>query len=100
MIFETVSQIGDVLGGPINPPFSLAGFQKIRYSCHYTNPRSTAVRWGVGTSEMCAFLAFTDAEVSFSGGALTYNVAPTTVDHGSYVESTYDCLAILSEAHL
>jgi hypothetical protein len=100
LVFETVNRIGDVLGGPIEPAFSLAGYAKLRFACHFTNPRNSNVRWGVGDKEMCAFLAFTDSELSWSGGALTYNVVPTTVDHGSHVESTYACTVISSEAHL
>lgn len=99
-IFETIAQIGDVLGGPIAPAFSLSGYMKLRFSCNFNNPRTTAVRWGVGDKEMCAFLAFTDSERSWSGGALTYNVVPTTVDRGAYVESTYQCTVLVSEAHL
>lgn len=99
-IFQTVNRIGDTLGGPVAPAFSLAGYSKLRFSCNFNNPRTTNVRWGVGDKEMCAFLAFTDSERSWSGGALTYNVTPTTVDHASYVESTYPCTVLISEAHL
>ena len=49
---------------------------------------------------MCAFLAFTDSERSVSGGALTYNGVPTTVDRGTSIESTYPCAVLFSEAHL
>jgi len=99
-VFETVSAIGDVLGGPIAPAFSLDGFAKLRFSCHFNNPRTTNVRWGVGDKEMCAFLAFSDSERNWSGGAFNYNVTPTIVDHGTYVENTYDCQVFISEATL
>jgi hypothetical protein len=90
-IFETTSAIGDALGGMIDPPFSLAGYPKLRFSCHYDNPRDTTVTWGVGDREMCAFLAFTDSEYTWSGGVITNDVTPTVTDHGDYVEYVYPC---------
>ena len=91
MIFETTNAVGDALGGTISPGFSMAGFQQIRFSCHFENPRDTVVRWGVGDQEMCTFLAFTDSEYSWAGGVLTRNEPPVVVDHGDYVEYTYAC---------
>jgi hypothetical protein len=49
---------------------------------------------------MCAFLAFVDSERNWSGGALGYNVTPTIVDNGTYIESTYACSVLVSEATL
>ena len=85
---------------PLAPPFSLAGYTKLRFSCSFHNDRTTAARWGYGEQEMCAVLAFVDSERNWSGGALTYNVTPTTVDHGTYIESTYPCTVFVSEATL
>lgn len=94
MIFETTSAVGDALGGTIAPGFSMAGYSKIRFSCHFENPRDTVVRWGVGDQEMCTFLAFTDSEYTWAGGVLSRDETPTIVDHGDYVEYTYDCAVI------
>ncbi len=95
-IYETTQRIGDALGGAIDG-FSMAGFAKIRFSCNFDNPRDTAVRWGVGDQEMCTFLAFTDSDWTWGGGALNRNEIPTIVDQGDHVEYTYPCDVISSE---
>jgi len=75
-IFTTETKVGDAMGGPIDPLFDFTGYQKIRFSCEYYNPRSTVVGWGVGDQEMCVFLAFTDSTYNFGGGVLDRNEAP------------------------
>ncbi|NVB77124.1 MAG: hypothetical protein HOV81_01900 [Kofleriaceae bacterium] len=95
-IYETTHRIGDALGGAIDA-FSMTGFDKLRFSCDFDNPRDTAVRWGVGDQEMCTFLAFTDSDWTWGGGALMFDETPTIVDHGDVVEYTYPCDVISSE---
>ncbi|MDX2087729.1 MAG: hypothetical protein SFX73_07760 [Kofleriaceae bacterium] len=67
-VFTTANKVGDALGGPIAPLFSMQGYTKLRFSCEFFNPRADVVRWGVGDQEMCVFLAFTDSTYNFGGG--------------------------------
>ena len=68
VIYSTEHNVGDVLGGPIDPLFDMTGYTKLRMSCEYFNPRAEVVRWGVGDQEMCVFLAFSDSQYNFGGG--------------------------------
>jgi hypothetical protein len=70
-VFTTTGRVGDTLGGPIDPPFEITGYTKLRFSCDYYNPTTTTVMWGNGGGEMCVFLAFTDAVDNYAGGVLT-----------------------------
>jgi hypothetical protein len=90
-IFSTQNAVGDALGGTIAPAFSVAGYPTVRFYCDFDNPRSTTVTWGVGDGEMCTFLAWTDSEYVWTGGALTETVMPTITDHGTHVEYAYPC---------
>ncbi|HEY5944945.1 MAG TPA: hypothetical protein VIV40_05610 [Kofleriaceae bacterium] len=93
-IFSTTNAVGDALGGTIDPAFSLAGYQKVRFMCAYDNPRDTTVTWGVGDKEMCTFLAWTDSEYTWTGGVLSSNETPTITDFGDYIEYAYPCAPI------
>jgi hypothetical protein len=68
-IFTTTTKVGDTLGGPLEPAFSMKGYSKLRFSCDFYNPRPEVVRWGVGDQEMCVFLAFSDSTYNWGGGA-------------------------------
>lgn len=67
-VYSTTTHVGDVLGGPIDPPFDMTGYAKLRFSCDFFNPGSSIVRWGVGDQEMCVFLAFSDSTYNWGGG--------------------------------
>jgi hypothetical protein len=67
-VYSTVARPGDVLGGPIDPPFDMTGFTRLRFSCRFENPRPDVVGWGTGDQEMCVFLAFSDSPYNFGGG--------------------------------
>jgi len=67
-VYSTTTQIGDTLGGPIEPLFDMTGYQKLRFWCEFYNPRADVVRWGVGDQEMCVFLAFSDSSYNWGGG--------------------------------
>ena len=67
-VFTTTQAVGDSLGGPIDPLFSMQGYTKLRMSCDFKNPRPSTVRWGVGDQEMCVFLAFSDSPYNWGGG--------------------------------
>lgn len=70
MVYSTEHNVGDVLGGPIDPKFSMVGYSKLRMSCEFFNPRDSVVGWGVGDQEMCVFLAFSDSTYNWGGGVL------------------------------
>lgn len=63
-VYTTATQVGDTLGGPIDPLFDMTGYTKLRVSCDFFNPRADVVRWGVGDQEMCVFLAFSDSRTT------------------------------------
>jgi hypothetical protein len=67
-VYTTSTQIGDTLGGPIDPPFDMTGYTKLRFWCEFYNPRPDVVKWGVGDQEMCVFLAFSDSPYNWGGG--------------------------------
>jgi hypothetical protein len=90
-IFSTQNAVGDALGGTIAPAFSLEGYPTLRFYCDFDNPRNETVTWGVGDQEMCTFLAWTDSDYVWTGGALTETVVPTITDKGDYVEYAYTC---------
>jgi hypothetical protein len=82
-VFTTAARVGDTLGGPIDPMFSMVGYSKLRFSCDYTNPRDQTVVWGNGDQEMCVFLAFSDSPDLWAGGVTSVDAPgdPTDVDN-------------------
>ena len=70
VVYNTDALAGDVMGGPIAPAFDMTGYQKLRLSCEFYNPRTQTVGWGIGDQEMCVFLAFSDATWNIGGGVL------------------------------
>jgi hypothetical protein len=97
-VYTTTGRTGDALGGPIDPPFSMVGHGKLRFSCTYDNPRDTTVGWGVGDQEMCVFLAFTDSTFTWAGGVLTEDdPGPGTLTDG-IVEFIHSCQVIAADA--
>jgi hypothetical protein len=69
-IYQTTSQIGDALGGTLDPPFAMTGFSHLKFTCDYYNSTANPVGWGIGNQEMCVFLAFSDSAYNWAGGAL------------------------------
>jgi hypothetical protein len=67
-VYTTAHRAGDTLGGPIDPPFNMTGYARLRFSCDFYNPRPEPVLWGVGDQEMCVFLAFSDSPYLWGGG--------------------------------
>jgi hypothetical protein len=68
VIFDGDNPIGDPLGQMLDPPFSMKGYDGIRFSCTYENPRPESVGYGIGDQEMCVLLAFTDSTHLWGGG--------------------------------
>ena len=67
-IVATQPRVGELFGGPLEPRFDMTGYQKLRLSCDFYNPRADVVRWGAGDQEMCLYLAFTDSPYAWGGG--------------------------------
>ena len=99
VIYTTAMRIGDALGGPIDPPFAMAGHTKLRFTCSYDNPGDTTITWGYGGQEMCVFLAFTDSPLTWFGGALAPDPPGPGVDDGTYLNFTHACEVVATEAN-
>jgi len=90
MIFTTENRVGDGLGETLDPQFDMTGFSRIRFACDYDNPGSTTVGWGIGSNEMCVFLAFSDSDYFWAGGALEGS-AGTPMDVNGMPTFTHPC---------
>jgi hypothetical protein len=98
LLYETAQQVGDALGGPITPAFSMAGYEKLRFWCDFNNPTDRVIRWGNGDGEMCVFLAFTDSSYTFAGGQLDFGPAISEIDHGDFIERIHACVVVPAPA--
>lgn len=87
-VYSTTTRIGDSLGAQIVPAFAMASFSRLRLSCDYFNNTNAPVVWGVGTNEMCVFLAFSDSDYNWGGGIVTDEPAGTGVDVGGVMTFT------------
>lgn len=97
-VFTTQTQVGDTLGGPVSPPFSMAGYTKLRMACEYFNPRQDTVRWGVGDQEMCVFLAFSDSSYNWGGGVNNVEEPGSPVEVGNAMHYTNPCNVYANDA--
>ncbi len=97
-IYSTEHNVGDVLGGPIDPKFSMVGYTKLRMSCEFYNPRASIVRWGVGDQEMCVFLAFSDSTYNWGGGVLEEGPPESPQLVGNMMTYTNACSVYASDA--
>lgn len=96
-IFENTSRVGDALGRPISPTFSLVGYDKIRFACNFDNTTDRVIGFGNGGQEMCIFLAFTDSTHHSAGGVLNPEPPLSQVDQGAFVDFTHTCVVIVTE---
>ncbi len=90
-IYSTKNSVGDVLGGMIDPPFSMAGYTKLRLTCGYYNNTAQTLYYGNGKGEMCIFNAFSDAPFTWAGGALDTGVPGDGTDVGGVMTYTSPC---------
>jgi len=97
-VYSTANHIGDTLGGAIDPPFSMVGFTRLRFSCDYFNPRDSTVTWGVGDQEMCVFLAFTDSTRNWGGGAPNDEPPGDPTDVNGVMTYTHPCMVFSTDA--
>jgi hypothetical protein len=91
MIYSTEHNVGDVLGGPIDPLFSMSGYTKLRLTCEFNNPRDQTVGWGVGDQEMCVFLAFSDSTYQWGGGVLEQDPPGNPMVDGDMMTFSNSC---------
>lgn len=91
MVYSTEHNVGDVLGGPIDPLFSMSGYTKLRLTCEFDNPRDATVGWGVGDQEMCVFLAFSDSTYQWGGGVLEEDPPGNPMLDGSTMTFSNNC---------
>jgi len=91
MIYSTDNQVGDTLGGVIDPMFDMTGFTKFRLTCNYYNNTDATIYYGNGGGEMCIFNAFTDSPHTWAGGALDTGSPGTPTDVGGVMSFTRAC---------
>jgi len=98
-IYSTENNVGDVLGGMIQPAFSMDGYTKLRLTCDYYNNTNTTIRYGNGDGEMCIFNAFSDSPYNWAGGALDSGDpgTPTNVDGVATFTRSCQVYAVESE---
>lgn len=97
-IYTTQGNVGDTLGGPIAPPFSMTGYTKLRMVCDFYNPRATPVYWGVGDQEMCVFLAFSDSDYNWAGGVVDRVPPQREMQVGDALHYDNDCQVFATDA--
>lgn len=97
-IFTTSNRVGDSLGGPIDPLFNMSGYTRLRFSCDYFNNTDGVVPWGVGTNEMCVFLAFSDSKFNWGGGATTDGPPGDPTDVDGVMSYTHACQVLANDA--
>ncbi|MBA3462887.1 MAG: hypothetical protein H0T46_23225 [Deltaproteobacteria bacterium] len=97
-VYSTEDNVGDVLGGPIDPLFSMVGYTKLRMSCEFFNPTTKVVGWGVGDQEMCVFLAFSDSQYNFGGGVLEEGPPENPMMVGNTMTYTNGCTVFANDA--
>ena len=95
-IFQTSAAVGDALGGPLDPPFDMTGYSKIRFSCDYLNTTPSTVAWGTGSNEMCVFLAFTDSPDNYGGGVAMASPPGTGTDVNGVMTYTHPCTTLFA----
>ncbi len=99
-IYTTSGAIGDALGGPLEPPFNMTGYSRLRLTCEYYNNTDAMIWYGNGDGEMCVFLAFSDSPWLWGGGVLDETPDPTSgVDQGGVMSFTRNCQIFTREAY-
>jgi hypothetical protein len=97
-IYTTANNVGDVLGGMIDPQFEMTGFTQVRLTCDYYNNTDNTIYYGNGSGEMCIFNAFSDSPHAWAGGALDTGGPGTPTDVNGVMSYTSAC-QVYSIAH-
>ena len=60
---------GENFGQAIDPPLELGtiGARGVRFTCGFTNPRESVVRWGIGDQEMCVVALQARSNLAWDG---------------------------------
>jgi hypothetical protein len=90
-IYSTTNNVGDTLGGRIEPAFDMTGFTRLRLTCDYYNDTDATIYYGNGGGEMCIFNAFSDSPHVWAGGALDPGVPGTPTDVNGVMSFTENC---------
>jgi hypothetical protein len=77
-VFTSAGGFGEAMGKMYDPPLSVKGATGLGISCDYTNPRTTAVHYGVGDQEMCVALIYTNGHKA--GGETISNLSVADVN--------------------
>lgn len=97
-IFTTSNRVGDSLGGPIDPLFDMTGYTRLRFSCDYYNNTANTVPWGVGSNEMCVYLAFSDSKFNWGGGVTSDDAPGDPTDVNGVMSYTHTCQVLANDA--
>ncbi|HSN28362.1 MAG TPA: hypothetical protein VLT45_18885 [Kofleriaceae bacterium] len=97
-VFTTANRVGDALGAAIDPQFDMTGYTRLRFSCDYYNNTAATVPWGVGTNEMCVFLAFSDSKFNWGGGVTSDDAPGTPTDVNGVMSYTHACQVLANDA--
>ena len=97
-VFTTSNRVGDSLGGPIDPLFDMTGYSRLRFSCDYYNDTANVVPWGVGSNEMCVFLAFSDSKFNWGGGVTSDAPPGDPTDVNGVMSYTHTCQVLANDA--
>jgi hypothetical protein len=97
-IFSTANRVGDSLGAAVDPLFDMTGYTRLRFSCDYFNNTDATVPWGVGTNEMCVYLAFSDSKFNWGGGVETDMPPGDPTDVNGVMTYSHACQVLASDA--
>lgn len=93
-IFELENSVGEPLGITLDPPINSENAPKLRVECGYLNNTDDRLHYGLGGQEMCVFLAYSDADLTF-GAQSGANTALGPNEDGVYMNET-DCGIVLA----
>jgi hypothetical protein len=93
-IFELENSVGQPLGMTFDPPINSESAPNLRVECGYLNNTDRRLHYGLGGEEMCVFLAYTDADLTF-GATSGSNTALGPNEDGIYMNET-DCGLVLA----
>jgi hypothetical protein len=85
---EVIHEIGafdaEAHGKTIDPAIDMSDATGFTFSCGFTNPRDTEVRWGIGDQEMCVMLGFAESDMAFDAAVET-GVDMGTDENGNFL---------------
>ena len=76
----------------------MTGYTRLRFSCDYYNNTANVVPWGVGSNEMCVFLAFSDSKFNWGGGVTSDDAPGDPTDVNGVMSYTHTCQVLANDA--